>query len=114
MSEVVTAECADPFPQGDTVTFEISPHGRHVVDGIGYHHLAPTAGILVDAFQVAPEGVAPAGVVPGDGGGYLRHRVPRVDDAQGRQERRSRVPQQLVGVSPLVGVDIEAVSARVS
>ena len=100
MSKVVTAECADPFPQGNTVTFEISPHGRHVGDGVGYHHLAPAIGVLVDAVQVAAPGMAPAGVVPGDGGGHLRHRVPGVDHAQDGQEGRSRVSEQPVSVSP--------------
>ncbi len=56
--QVVPAELADAFPEGTPVDFQIAPHGGDVVDGIGDHHLATAAGILVDAVQVAPEGVA--------------------------------------------------------
>ena len=38
-------------------------------------------------------------------------RVPGVDHAQDGQERRSRVPQQLMGFPPLVGVEAEGLAA---
>ena len=107
--KVVPAEFTDAFPQGVPVRIQVTPHGAHVLDGVGYHHLASAAGVLVDAVQVTAEDVAPAGVVYGDGGGRLRHRVPGVDDAQDGQQRRARVPQQCVGISPLVRVDVAAV-----
>ena len=77
MGQVVLAELADPFPQRIPVGIEVPPHGWHIVDGVGDHHLAPAAGVLV-----AAESVAPAGTVLCDGGRHLRHRVPWVDHAQ--------------------------------
>ncbi len=82
MGQVVLAELADPFPQRIPVGIEVPPHGWHIVDGVGDHHLAPAAGVLVAAVQVAAESVAPAGTVLCDGGRHLRHRVPWVDHAQ--------------------------------
>ena len=107
----MTTELADPFPQRIPVDFEVPPQGRYVVDGVDNHHLAPAAGVLVDAVQVAAPGMAPVGVVPSDSGVNLRHRVPGVDHAQDGQERRSRVPEQLMGFPPLVGVEAEGLAA---
>ena len=111
LGQVVLAELADPFPQRIPVDVEVPPQGRYVVDGVGDHHFAPAAGVLVDAVQVATELAPPAGVVLGDGSGHLRDRVPGVDCAQDGQERRSRVPQQLMGVASLAGVDVDGVPA---
>ena len=90
-------------------TSRVLPHGRDVVDGVGDDHFAPAAGILVDAVQVAPEIVAPAGVVLDDGPGHLRDGVPGVDGAQDVQERSSRAPEESVGVSSVNGVHVEPV-----
>ena len=42
------------------------------VDGVGDHHLAPAVSVLVNLGKVAAEGVAPAGIVHGDGRRRLR------------------------------------------
>ena len=65
--EVVPAEFADPVPQRIPVGLQLPPHGWHVVDGVGDDHLAAATGVLVDAVQLAPEIVPPAGVVRDDG-----------------------------------------------
>ena len=68
--EVVAAEFTVPFPQGVPVDFQATPHGNHVVDGTGNHHLTPAVSVLLNLGKVTLEGVAPAVAVYGDGGGY--------------------------------------------